>query len=281
MIKKIFIIIVTVFLLIMGILVHSRFVSTKGLTTKEYSIIDTSLPESFNGLKIIHFSDILYNKNSEHKDIDKIVEEINLIEPDIIFFTGDLFNNKYKISASDKKYLIEVLNNMSSKYGKYAILGDNDYNDIATVKDIYLNSGFIMLDNEYDIISNDINDNIFIGGTSSNNKNGADIEAIMNYFNDKDDIEYKIILVHEPDYVDNIISKYRVNLILGGHSLNGQINIPLIKNIFLQKGCKKYYENYYKLNDTKFYISSGIGVYKTNFRLNNKPSINFYRLNNK
>ena len=69
MLKKIFIITVTIFLVIMGILVHSRFVSTKGLITKEYTITNNKLPDSFNNLKIIHFSDILYNKNTNTKDI--------------------------------------------------------------------------------------------------------------------------------------------------------------------------------------------------------------------
>ena len=72
MLKKIFIIIVSLFLLVMGVLVHSRFVSTKGLITKEYSLQDNSLPTSFNTLKIVHFSDILYSANTNHKDIEKI-----------------------------------------------------------------------------------------------------------------------------------------------------------------------------------------------------------------
>lgn len=54
----------------------------------------------------------------------------------------------------------------------------------------------------------------------------------MNYFTDNEDISYKIILTHEPDYTDIILSKYKVNLVLAGHSHNGQINIPYVKNYF-------------------------------------------------
>ncbi len=280
MLKKIFILVITIFTLTMGLLIYSRFISTKGLITKEYIVTNNKLPESFNNLKIVHFSDILYNKNSNKKDIDKIVKEINIIEPDLVIFTGDLINKNYKISAKDKQYLIDIFNSIDPKYGKYAILGDNDYSDITTIKDIYLNSNIHILDNEYDIIYNDNNDSIFLGGISSYNKKESDIDKIMTFFNDNQDINYKILLLHEPDYIDNIIPKYNINLILGGHSLNGQINIPIIKDIFLQKGSKKYYKNYYKLENTDIYISSGIGTYKSNFRLNNKPSINLYKLNN-
>ena len=102
----------------------------------------------------------------------------------------------------------------------------------------------------------------------------------MNYFTENEDINYKIILVHEPDYVDTITSKYNnTNLVLAGHSHNGQINIPYIKKLLLPEGSKKYYNNYYKVNNTNLYISSGIGESNINVRFFNKPSINFYRIN--
>jgi hypothetical protein len=277
MIKKIFITIVIIFFLIMGILINSRFVATKGLITKEYTIINSNLPLGFDGMKILHFSDILYNSNTNQKDIDKIVEECNLIKPDIIIFSGDLVGKNYKLTAKDKQYLITLLKKLDSSYGKYAIIGDNDYNDLVTVKDIYLNSDFNILDNDYDIIYDDDGESIFLGGIASSIEKQADGDAVMNYFNNNKDIDYKIIVLHEPDYIDEIIPKYDINLILGGHSLNGQVNIPLIKNILLQQEAYKYYNNYYKINDTDIFISSGIGVARTNFRFNNKPSINFYR----
>ena len=73
--------------------------------------------------------------------------------------------------------------------------------------------------------------------------------------------------------------KYNVNLVLAGHSHNGQVNIPFIKNFFLPYGSKKYYDNYYMVDDTSMYISSGIGESRVNLRLFNRPSINFYRIN--
>ena len=42
---------------------------------------------------------------------------------------------------------------------------------------------------------------------------------------------------------------------------------------------KKYYDEYYDLDGTPLYVSSGVGVSMINYRLFNKPSINFYRIN--
>ena len=93
-----------------------------------------------------------------------------------------------------------------------------------------------------------------------------------------DEESYKIIILHEPDYTDEIIS-LNPNLILGGHSHNGQVNIPYLKKYFVPTGSKKYYDEHYLVNNTNLYISSGIGVSRYNFRLFNHPSINFYRIN--
>ena len=79
--------------------------------------------------------------------------------------------------------------------------------------------------------------------------------------------------------IDKVLEKYpNTSLILSGHSINGSINIPLLKNGLLPDGAKKYYKPYYKINNTDIYISNGIGVNNINFRLFNSPSFNLYRL---
>ena len=43
----------------------------------------------------------------------------------------------------------------------------------------------------------------------------------------------------------------------------------------------KYDQEYYKINDSQLYISSGMGTNGPGFRLFCRPSINFFRLSNK
>ena len=269
-----------ILLLLAGVLlIYSRYIEPSILITKEYNINTKKIDDSFDGLKIVHFSDLHYLRVTDKEYTKKIVDEINLINPDIVFFTGDLIDKDYKLKDKDKNDLISLLSQINAKYTKYAIIGNHDYvKDEEELKEIYESSNFILLQNEYDIITNN-NDKLFIGGLDTYSFKKADIDKVMEYFKDNDDINYKIILVHEPDYADIITKDYKVNLILSGHSHNGQINIPGIKELLLPYGCKKYYGNYYKIDNTKLYVSSGIGFSRIDFRFLNPPSINFYRIN--
>ena len=280
--KKIVSFFLIIFLLITLTIIYARYGGTSGLITKEYKIESSLIGEDFDGLKVVHFSDLHYLRVTNNDKLKEIVDEINLIKPDIVFFTGDLIDKDFTLTDKDKDDLINGLSSIKAKYGKYAVLGNHDYvKNIEIFKDIYSNSNFNLLQNSYDIIYSSNNDKLFIGGVDNYSYNEADINKVMEYFNDNSDISYKIILVHEPDYIDNILTNYNVNLVLAGHSHNGQINIPYIKNFFLPYGSRKYYENYYKVNDTDLYISSGIGESSVNFRLFNKPEVNLYTLKNR
>lgn len=278
--KKIIRFLLILLLIILLLVIYARYEGTNGLITKEYKIETADISNSFDGIKIVHFSDLHYKRIINKDRTKEIVDEINLINPDIVIFTGDLIDKDFDVSDEDIEDLTLLLNNINSKYGKYAIIGNHDYvRDDDILNDIYNNSSFVLLKNSYDIIYGDNNDKLFIGGVDTYSYDKADIDKTMEYFEDNEDIDYKIILVHEPDYIDTITSKYNVNLVLAGHSHNGQINIPFIKEMFLPYGSNKYYENYYIVNDTPLYVSSGIGESRINFRLFNRPSINFYRIN--
>lgn len=267
-------------LIILLLLIYCRYEGTRGLITKEYKIETNSIPSSFDGLKILHFSDLHYLRVVDDNMLKKVVEEINLINPDIVIFTGDLIDKDFNINDKQKQQLITLLKSINSKYGKYSIIGNHDYiKDKEEIETIYNESNFILLQNTYDIIYNSENEKIFLGGLDTYSYDKADIDKVMDYFENNDNIDYKIILVHEPDYIDTITSKYDIDLVLAGHSHNGQINIPFVKNFILPYGSKKYYENYYNVDNTPLYISSGIGESRINLRFLNKPSINFYRIN--
>ena len=252
--KKFFIILSIIFLFIICAIVYSRYKSTSGLKIYEYKITDSSLPDSFHGVKIVQFSDIYYGNTVNSDYLSFIVSEINKLKPDIVVYTGDFSDNQ--ISQDEKKQIIDILSSINSTIGKYSISGDID--DISLFDDIFKSSGFTILKN------NSVD--VYYKGNTPIVISNQDISS--DFFN--------ILLIHQPDVIDKFENKF--NLVLSGHSLNGQINIPFIKNLFLHNGSKKYINGYYVANGNPLYVSNGIGTTSFKYRLFNKPSVSLFRL---
>ncbi|MBQ6324097.1 MAG: metallophosphoesterase [Bacilli bacterium] len=260
---------------------YTTYISTVKVSIKEERIINKKIPTSFNGLKIIQISDLHYGSTMFNEDLKKIVKQINKRKPDLVVFTGDLISNEYKISNKEQEKLSTELKNINASLGKYAIFGDEDKEEIGV---ILTQAEFTILKNESELIYNNSNDAILLIGLSSNIKKEQDIDKGYSYFKEEThnaDI-YTITLLHEPDQVDNILTSYKTDLFLAGHSHNGLIRIPFInKALFKFDGAKKYDQSYYKINDSTLYISSGLGTNKkSSIRLFCRPSINFFRLSN-
>lgn len=278
--KKIFKFLLIIFIVLILTMLYARYIGTMGFETKEYTFTSKDIPEGFDGIKIVHFSDLHYNRAITLNKVESIINEINLINPDVVVFTGDLVDRDATITNDDYKDLTKLLGKIKAKFGKYAVSGEHDYEkDIEKVVKVYEDSDFTYLDNDYDLIYDKNNDKIFIGGINTVTYKKDDIDKTLKYIKDNKDISYKIVLVHEPDISDKIVKDYSVNLILAGHSHNGQIRFPVIGPIYTPLNSKKYYDNYYDIDGTSLYISSGIGVSTINYRLWNRPSINFYRIN--
>jgi hypothetical protein len=281
--KKRYIVLLIIGFLLIIIFLYAMFIGTSGLTVKEYKITNKNIPTSFHGVKIVHISDIHYGRTINEKRLKHIVEEINKLKPNIVVLTGDLIDKDTKLNSNIKDIIVNNLKDIDTTLGKYAIYGNHDY-AFSEYPTIIEESGFTLLKNSYDLIYNDSYEPIFIGGVDSLLKGNPDINSIMDYYNIEEETEekvlpnYKIILLHEPDYFNEFKDKNNISLVLSGHSHNGQIRIPFIGGLKKVKGAKIYNELYYKINDTDLYISSGIGTSTINLRLFNRPSINLYRL---
>lgn len=271
-------IIILITLLSLCVFMYSYFFGTKGLKVKEYNIKNNNISDEFYGLKIIHISDIHYGFHFDKEKLEKVVKKINEIKPDIVVLTGDLVNKN--ISSEKENELKEILSKIDTTIGKYAIKGNHDY-ICENWEDIISSSGFIDLNDTFEIIYGN-NSNIMISGVSTNlydNNNINDKLTLSKQYLENNNIDYKILLIHEPDYIDNI-KDISYDLILAGHSHNGQFRLPLIGAIYTPKGAKNYYKEYYKIENSELYISSGLGTSSINIRLFNKPSFNLYRLTN-
>lgn len=270
-------IIILLAILIVLIFVYAKYVGTKGLIVKEYRVESSVLSNNFSGVKIVHFSDVLYKSTFDREDLDNLVKKINLLKPDLIVFTGDLSKRNYKLKNEDIDYLTEKLSNLNATIGKYAIYGDQDYSSFVYDK-IIEDSNFILLNNSYDEIFNESNESIYIVGLPSSIKETVNLDEAFSFYNDLDR-KFIIVLVHDGNtikYIDE--SNYETDLILGGHSLNGSIVLPYIGGLLSEGNTYKYSSEEYEKGITKIFISSGLGTNKYGYRLFNKPSFNLYRL---
>lgn len=261
--------------LIISIVLYSHFIGTKGLTVKEYSIVNDKLPDSFHGLKIVHFSDLHYGSTIKIPELKKIVEEINLLKPEIIFFTGDLIDKNSTVSKTELVEIISLLNSLDPVISSYMVRGNHDF--INSYDEVLKNSNIKLLQNESELFYYYDNIPIMVIGLDDNSKGKEDIsKALENYSEEY----YTILLTHEPDTVLSL-KDFDFDIILAGHSHNGQVRLPFIGSIVKVKGAEHYYDEKYYIDDTPLFISGGLGTSKYPFRLFNHPSINFYRLYNK
>lgn len=266
-----------IFIICVGIVLYSKYVGTEGLIVKEYRVESNILTSNFSGIKIIHFSDLLYKSTIDKSDVNDLVERINLFKPDIVVFTGNLVSYNVKLKDKDIEYLKSELSKINASIGLYAVYGENDYNT-PSYEDIMTSSGFKILNNSYEELFYKTDESIYIVGLPSSLKENIELEKSFEFYDDMNR-RYTIVLLSEGasiKYIDE--STYEVDMILGGYSLNGSVVLPLYGGLFKDKNSYKYSEPYYKKGITDIFISSGLGTKNYEFRLFNKPSINLYRL---
>lgn len=259
-------------LIVISVLLYSRFIETKKLEVKEYRIKNENFKNNLHGYKIVHISDVHYGKTTSKKELKKIVEKINLIKPNILIFTGDLIDKDTTLTKNDVEEIENILSNLNEEIICYSIKGEDDLK-IENYDLIMENIGFISLDNRYEQLYLNQTDYILIKGISTR-KNKIIVEEKKEL---KKSAIYSILIMHEPDIVDEL-NYLDYDLLLAGHTHGGQIVLPIMGAIKYPKYSEKYNMEYQKLNGIDFYITTGIGTTRYGFRLFNPPSFNLYRI---
>ena len=253
--------------------IYSFIICPSLLKVREYKVESTRLPDTFNGLKIVQIADIHYGTTINKKQLDKVVKKINELKPDIIFFTGDLIDKNIVPTESIQKEIVESLNNLDCSLYKYAVIGNEDDQEIFN--NLMEQTNFIVLNNETKLLYYKGTSPIAI--TGFNNMSSEPDYTTINNPIDEVDIStlYHIVIFHESDAINSIL-EYNPDLVLSSATLGGKIN--LFKPLLLPDTADEYYEEYYHLNETDLYVSNGLGTTGVNIRFNNVPSFNFYRL---
>ena len=279
--KMIFKIIFVIFLVLGSLYLYGTYVEPKILKVQDYKIKNEKITDNFDGFKIVHISDIHYGRSYNKEELNKLVKKINELEADIVVLTGDLLDRDTKMTTTMVGSIASELNKIEAKSGKYAINGNHELK-FDEWDNIISSGGFINLNNDYDTIYNNSYNEIMISGLSTKwdkkpiEDKHSKAEDYINSF-EKDGPIYKILLIHEPDYIDTLENN-PYDLVLAGHSHGGQVRIPFVGALYKPDGAKKYFEGHNKVKDADLYISNGFGVSNFNIRLFNPPTINVYRL---
>lgn len=257
--------IIAVLLTVLAIFIYAFQVEPNLIRTDRVVINNNSTGDD---LKIVQISDIHISDKYPVKKLDKIVKKINQENPDIVIFTGDLFDNYAKYPKAYE--VTQKLKMIHAKIGKYAVWGNHDYGGggIRVYPQIMSDSGFTLLRNDGVNISTRDGKRIFIGGMDDSLLGQSSVSETLSY---RKKYDYSLVLTHEPDMADELVGK-NIQLILAGHSHGGQIHFPFfqINNVL----AKKYVRGAYTLNDnTKLYVNTGIGTTHVHARFGVVPEI--------
>ena len=265
--KKVFLVI---FIFIICLVLYGFFINPKGFKIISKNIEVPKITDSFDGFKILQLSDFLIKDKNDLDRIKNISEKVNDLKPDIIVFTGDLIYKDSNLNNDDIIKLKELLKNMECTLYKYAVFGDND--EVNKYSEIMNDANFKILDNESEyIFYKDVKPIKITGLTNLDNINKA--------LNIEDNLEttFNLVITHYPDYFETLKNN-DIDVMLAGHSLNGLVVLPFYGGIISTDWSQKYKFGSYKENNSKLFISGGIGTHKIEFRLFNKPEINLYLL---
>ena len=262
------------FLLLLGLcflLFWARYISTSGLVVNNYTITSPNISSSWQGLSIVHISDIHYGRTVNEAYLRNLVDKVNGLNPDLVAFTGDLIDNDYKYSREEALTIAGILAGIQAPLAKFAVVGNHDYfnRDYFSIMEV---ANFQILENSYLVLGDKPDKQLFVGGIANYSYEHPDLEKIQKYLTAAEERAYRIFLVHEGDAADAILSSCDLDLILGGHSHNGQVRLPFIGAVVKPRFGRKYSGHYYRVGETDIYISSGIGTSTINFRLLNKPN---------
>lgn len=278
---KIFSILLLISLIFAGFFFYSIFVSVGRLNIDYTTLSSEKISPDLNEISIAFFSDIHYGTFMNEERLTTMIEKINNTHPDILVFAGDIFDHP-EINMPNEQSVQAVttlMNSLEAPLGKFAVLGDQDQanDDIkAVVQNLLYQSDFELLNNQSIRLRNQTNASISLIGVDSLINGNPDFTSAYGNVNAE---EYNILVSHCPDIVSSTnIPLTSTDLIVAGHSLGGQVYIPLIGPVFSVEGAKRYNHGSYTINTTKLMITNGLGTMDMDMRLFAPPQLTYFRL---
>ncbi len=255
---------------------------------RKKTILIPNLPRAFDGIRVAQLSDIhsgsFYNKRAVMGGI----EMLNAEKPDVVFFTGDLVNDK----AEEVEEYIPILEKVKADLGVYSVLGNHDYgdyvnwgsaqakqNNLNDLKTAHKQLGWNLLLDEHTPLRVDGEELGIIGVENWGNsfaQYGNLEKAIQNA-----EYDAKILLSHDPSHWDGQIRNMApdIDLTLAGHTHGMQFGVEL--GDFRWSPVKYKYEQWadlYTKGNQHLYVNRGFGFIGFPGRIGILPEITILEL---
>jgi len=249
--------------------------NAKKLTVNTIETTYDNLPSNFDGLKILHLSDIHLDErpdlfNSFHKLAEKEIPEV-----DLVVITGDI--SSYSVGQDDNqhhigKQLKKLIAPIKSKYGVKLVLGNHD--SAYSVK-YFEEQGIDCLINEIDSLS--------IGEQFINIIGLDDIHyfytpRVLEVLKSISKRDFNLLLLHSCELYKQAETA-GIDLYLSGHTHAGQIAFPFgyapIRHL---KFGRQFYKGLWKYNQMRGYTSAGLGTSGLPIRYNTQAEATIHIL---
>jgi len=171
---------------------------------------------TLDSLHIAMAADTHFGLLSGKDHAERLVKEINALNPDLILLPGDLFDDDVQPFIDQK--IDQILSKLHAPYGVYASLGNHDRHD-GTMQELIEaleHSGINIL---YDEIVDVQGKFTLIGRKDRTDRDRLSLDSLMNGVSLT---KPKILLDHQPYELD-IAQQEDIDLMVSGHTHGGQV----------------------------------------------------------
>ncbi len=276
--NKVLIIIACALVAIMAGVLISGIICNKALELNTYTVKSSDLPQSFEGFRIAHVSDLHnaeFGKNNEK--LLKMLEEAN---PDIIAITGDIVDchrTDADIALSFAKKAVEIAPCYYVAGNHEARVPEDFHKFLAGFEEVGVtvlrNESLEFIKGEESITILGVDDPDFTE-LSHFGIQSAIMDKQLSEITSSDTEEFTLLLSHRPELFE-VYKENNIDLTLSGHAHGGQFRLPFVGGLYAphQGLLPEYDSGLYTEDNTNLIVSRGIGNSLFPLRLFNPPEV--------
>lgn len=267
------------------VMAYGAWIGRERPQLKEVELRLENLPESFDGYRLVHISDIhARSYANRQKSLQRIVGIINNQNPDLIAFTGDIIT----LDASELESIKEILKELKAKDGIVAVVGNHDYGIYSdpshkrpsgeilsdVIKEEKTMGWNVLMDENIKISRNQ--DSIAVVGVQNTSPSRHfPSKGNLNKASEGTEGVFRILLTHDPMHWEAEILGKDYPLTLSGHTHAMQFSLlgwSPSRYIF------KQYRGLYTEGQQHLYVNIGLGETILPFRIGTPPEITLITL---